>query len=246
MKVLVACEFSGVVRDVFRAKGHDAVSCDLLPSERGLPHYTGNVLDILCRGNLSSWDMLIAHPPCTYLANSGVTWLYNKDGSRNEQRWQDMKDAAAFFKKLLYAPIQRIVIENPIQHKYAREEIGVSWGQMIHPWQFGHMEQKPTCLWLKNVPALKGTNNVYDVMKKLPANKRQRIHYMPPSETKQKDRSVTCQWLVFIHPIFALEPITSRYAHQKIDNHLTQIRNITDTFKPSSYRLIYKNQCLGF
>jgi hypothetical protein len=141
--------------------------------------------------NLSGWDLMIAHPPCQYLSNSGVTWLYNKDGSLNEPRWAEMRKAAAFFKMLLYAPIPHIVIENPIQHRYAREEIGVSWGQQIHPWMFGHMEQKPTCLWLKNIPALKETHNVKDEMKKLPANVRQRVHYMPPSDHRAADRAVT-------------------------------------------------------
>lgn len=212
MKVLVACEESQAVCNAFRARGHEAYSCDILPTRGAHPewHIQGDILDVLkfgagftqaktpIRSEVRQrekwdlgWDLMIAHPPCTYLSNSGVTWLYNKDGSHNEPRWQEMKKAAEFFKMLLYTEIPHIVIENPVQHKYAREEIGVGPGQIIHPWQHGHMEQKPTCLWLKNVPALKETNNVYDEMKKLPANERQRIHYMAPSATRQRDRSVT-------------------------------------------------------
>jgi len=211
VKILVGCEQSQVVAKAFRALGHEAYSCDILPCSGGHPewHIQDKIEHILSRTasraqddsvvwhaeywlrDIRGWDLMIAHPPCQYLSNSGVTWLYNKDGSRNEQRWTDMRRAAAFFKMLLYAPIPHIVIENPIQHKYAREEIGVSWGQQIHPWMFGHMEQKPTCLWLKNVPPLKETNNVHDEMKKLPANQRQRIHYMPPSDHRAQDRAVT-------------------------------------------------------
>ncbi|MCK9593193.1 MAG: hypothetical protein M0Q91_14410 [Methanoregula sp.] len=217
MKVLIACEESQVVCKAFRAIGHEAYSCDILPCSGGHPewHIQDDVMNVLDLNNPlsthevplgyprslpSGFDLMIAHPPCTYLANSGVTWLWKKeiDWVTLEEktvpvleRWQDMRDAAIFFKKLLYAPIEHIAIENPIQHKYAREEIGVSWGQQIHPWQFGHMEQKPTCLWLKNVPPLKETNNVKEEMLKLPANKRQRIHYMPPSEHRSRDRAVT-------------------------------------------------------
>jgi hypothetical protein len=205
LKVIVGCEQSQVVTKAFRALGHEAYSCDILPCSGGHPewHIRENIAHVLTRDHqllgdntivwntLHGWDLMIAHPPCQYLSNSGVCHLYNKDGSRNELRWDEMRKAAAFFKMLLYAPIPRIVIENPIQHKYAREEIGVSWGQQIHPWMFGHMEQKPTCLWLKNVPALKETNNVYDEMKMLPANQRQRIHYMPPSDHRAQDRAVT-------------------------------------------------------
>jgi hypothetical protein len=211
MKVLVGCEQSQVVTKAFRALGHEAYSCDILPCSGGHPewHIPDKIQHVLTRTasklqdgsvvwhaefwsrDIHGWDLMIAHPPCQYLSNSGVCHLYNKDGSRNEQRWLEMRQAAAFFKMLLYAPIPHIVIENPIQHKYAREEIGVSWGQQIHPWMFGHMEQKPTCLWLKNVPPLKETNNVYDEMKKLPANVRQRIHYMPPSAHRAQDRAVT-------------------------------------------------------
>lgn len=211
MKVLVACEQSQVVTKAFRALGHEAYSCDILPCSGGHPewHIPDKIEHVLSRtasraqdesvvwhmdywlAGHKNWDLMIAHPPCQYLSNSGVCHLYNKDGSLNEPRLGEMRKAAAFFKMLLYAPIPHIVIENPIQHRYAREEIGVSWGQQIHPWMFGHMEQKPTCLWLKNVPALKETDNVYDEMKKLSANIRQRVHYMPPSAHRAQDRAVT-------------------------------------------------------
>jgi hypothetical protein len=206
VKVLVACEESQVVCSAFRARGHEAYSCDILPTRGAHPewHIQDNVLehlDCLRRHELQSggcvfgeWDLMIAHPPCTYLANSGVSHLYNKDKTINKERWVKMQEAAWFFNKLLYAKwIHRIVIENPIHHKYAREEIGVGPGQIIQPYQFGHMEQKATCLWLKNVPALKETNNVKEAMMKLPDNQRQRLHYLPPSEDRQRIRSITFQ-----------------------------------------------------
>jgi hypothetical protein len=206
MRVLVACEESQVVCKAFRAKGHEAYSCDIISCSGGHPewHIQTDILNL--RGmskpndpvstpkvpsNLpSKFDLMIAHPPCTYLANSGVCHLYNKDKSRNEQRWEELEKASDFFYSLWNAPIPKICIENPIPHKYARLP---KYTQIIHPWQFGHMEQKPTCLWLKGLPKLTETNNVKEEMLKLPANKRQRIHYMPPSESRQKERSVTYQ-----------------------------------------------------
>jgi hypothetical protein len=176
MKILVACEFSGTVRDAFNARGHDAVSCDFLPTEAPGPHHQGNVLDILTHG----WDMMIAHPPCTYLANSGVCWLYKREG-----RWQKMREAAVFFKTLLDAPIHRIAIENPIMHKHAVAIIGRRQDQCIQPWQHGHPEQKATCLWLKNLPKLTPTNTV--------EGRYQRMHYMSPSPDRPKLRSITYQ-----------------------------------------------------
>jgi hypothetical protein len=141
------------VRDAFRAKGHDAWSCDLLPTD-GDPqwHHEGDITDIL----YGDWDMLIAHPPCTYMTNSGVTWLH-----RDPSRWAKLDDAAYFFKELWDAPIKRIAIENPIMHKYAKERIGgIQQTQTIQPWMFGHTEQKATCLWLKNLPPLRSTCKV--------------------------------------------------------------------------------------
>jgi len=185
MKILVACEYSGRVRDAFIAAGHDAMSCDILPTDVDGPHYQGDVFDL----DLTQFDMMIAHPPCTYLTNAGVTWLH-----KDPTRWDKLDDGAAFFKALLDAPIPRICIENPIMHKYAKERIGeVKQSQVVQPWMFGHMEQKATCLWLKGLPLLQPTNNVKDEMMKLPDRERQRLHYLPPSPNRWKLRSTTYQ-----------------------------------------------------
>mgnify|MGYP005872559445 CR=1 FL=1 len=182
MRVLVACEYSGVVRDAFLRRGHDAISCDLLPTDMPGPHIQGDVLEILHDG----WDMMIAHPPCTYLTNAGVCHLH-KDPSR----WAKMQEAAEFFKALLNAPIKRKAIENPIMHKYAVEIIGRRQDQVIQPWMFGHLEQKATCLWLESLPKLEETENVKDQMMQLPNSVRQRLHYLPPSKDRWKIRSTT-------------------------------------------------------
>lgn len=185
MKILVACEYSGRVRDAFIKKGHDAMSCDLLETDESGPHYTGDVTDILGQG----WDMLIAHPPCTYLANSGVCWLHE-----DPSRWALLDEGAAFFKMLLTADIGKIAVENPIMHKYAKERIGgVKQTQVVQPWMFGHTEQKATCLWLKGLQPLLPTNNVKEAMMKLDKRERQRLHYLPPSKDRWKLRSTTYQ-----------------------------------------------------
>lgn len=181
MKILIACEFSGIVRDAFIAKGHDAVSCDILPTERPGPHIQDDVLNHLDE----NWDMMIAHPPCTYLSNSGVRWLHTKYG-----RWNEMMEGAVFFRTLLNADIEKICVENPIQHCYARDIIGVKYSQIIQPYQFGHMERKATCLWLKNLPLLQSTFNVYNEMIKLPKGIQNRIHYISGPD-RSKLRSVT-------------------------------------------------------
>jgi hypothetical protein len=182
MKVLVACEYSGVVRDAFIRAGHDAMSCDLLPTDTDGPHYQGDVMDIINDG----WDLLIAHPPCTYLTNSGVRWLHTEDG-----RWDRMREGAEFFKALLNADVSRVCVENPIMHRYAKEIIGAEQSQVVQPWMFGHTEQKATCLWLRGLPNLEPTNNVKDEMMKLPKSQRQRLHYLPPSGDRWKQRSTT-------------------------------------------------------
>lgn len=168
MKVLVACEFSGVVRDAFKALGHDATSCDLLPSESDGKHYRGDVRDILGDG----WDLMIAHPPCTYLAVSGARWWAG--------RKQEQSEALEFVRLLLDAPIQRIALENPIGaiSKAIRKP-----DQIIQPWQFGHGETKATCLWLKNLPALEPT--------KVVDGREQRVWKMPPGENRWRERSRT-------------------------------------------------------
>ena len=149
MKVLIACEFSGTVRDAFIKKGHYAMSCDLEPSQSDLPgdHYQGNVIDILDHG----WDMMIAHPPCTHLAVSGARHFPAKIADGRQQQGID------FFMQMINAPIERICVENPIgimSTKYAKP------CQIVHPWQLGHNASKSTCLWLKNLPLLKPTNIV--------------------------------------------------------------------------------------
>lgn len=185
MNVLIACEYSGRVRDAFAKMGHFAMSCDLLPTEIPGHHYQGDVSDIINMG----WDLLIAHPPCTYLTNSGVSWLH-KDPSR----WGLLDEGAAFFRMFLDATIPFKCIENPIMHKYAKERIGgVKQSQVIQPWMFGHMEQKATCLWLKGLPLLQPTNIVKVEMMKLPKRERERLHYCSPGPDRWKERSRTYQ-----------------------------------------------------
>ena len=148
MNVLVACEKSRLVARAFERLGHYAVSCDILPAEQEGNHIQDDVLKHLNDG----WDLMIAHPDCTYLANSGVRWLHERP-----ERWQKLKEATCFFKALLYADIPKIAIENPIPHKYALEYIGRKYDEIIQPWWFGEGETKATCLWLKNLPPLLAT-----------------------------------------------------------------------------------------
>lgn len=148
MKVLIACEFSGIVREAFKKRGHDAWSCDLLDTEIPGQHIKGDVLEILHDG----WDLMIAHPPCTYLANSGVHLL-----SKQPDRWKKMIEGAIFFRAMLCADIPKICVENPVMHKYALEHIGKKHTQTIQPYEFGHDASKRTCLWLKGLPPLKPT-----------------------------------------------------------------------------------------
>lgn len=169
MRVLVACEFSGRVRDVFIAKGHDAYSCDLYPSETHGPHYMGNVLDYLHLG----WDLLIAHPPCTHLATSGARWFKDKDPIKQA-------NAVEFAKALLEAPIHKIALENPIS---VLSNLIRKPDQIVQPWWFGHPEKKATCLWLKNLPLLKPT--------KIVAATNSTIHMMPQSPNRARNRSRT-------------------------------------------------------
>jgi hypothetical protein len=186
VKVLVACEFSGVVRDAFNNAGHEATSCDLIPSESPGRHIVGDCLGLLDR----SWDLLVAHPPCTYLTNAGVRHLHSVPSRRGvvtkihgEARWNAMREAASFFKALLNAPIPRIAVENPIPHRYAVAEVGRKYDQLYQPWMFGHGETKATCLWLKNLPKLVPTNIV--------EGREARVHKMPPGPNRWKERSRT-------------------------------------------------------
>lgn len=168
MKVLVACEFSGIVRDAFAAKGHDAWSCDLLPSERPGKHIQGDVLGVLHEG----WDVMVAHPPCTHLAVSGARWFKHKQ--------QEQAEALEFVRRLLDAPIHRVALENPVSIISSRIR---KPDQVIQPWQFGHGETKATCLWLKNLPLLKPTDIV--------DGREPRVHRMPPGPNRWKERSRT-------------------------------------------------------
>jgi hypothetical protein len=184
MRVLVACEFSGVVRDAFIARGHDAVSVDLIASERPGPHYQGDVRDLLGH----RWDLMVAHPPCTYLSNSGVRWLY-QDGrgtARDVARWAAMYDAAGLFANLLgtWPAIPRVAIENPVMHRYAQEVVGPPT-QSVQPWQFGHGEVKRTCLWLRGLPPLVPTDVV--------EGRTPRVHHAPPRADRWMDRSRTLE-----------------------------------------------------
>ena len=168
MRVLIACEYSGTVRDAFIAIGHDAITCDLLDTDVPGPHYKGDVYDILHDG----WDLMIAHPPCTHLAVSGARWFKDKQVEQAE--------ALDFVRLLLDAPIPKIALENPISIISSRIR---KPDQIIQPWQFGHGETKATCLWLKNLPKLQPTNIV--------DGREPRIHKLPPSPDRWKIRSKT-------------------------------------------------------
>ena len=172
MKVLIACEYSGRVRDAFIAKGHDALSCDLLPSDGAGPHYQGSVTDILGDG----WDMMVAFPPCTHLAVSGARWFKEKRADGRQQAALD------FVRLLMDAPIPRIALENPVSiiSSHIRKP-----DQTIQPWQFGHGETKRTCLWLKGLEKLTPTDIV--------EGREQRVWKMPPSANRWKLRSQTYQ-----------------------------------------------------
>ena len=184
LRVIVGCEYSGTVRDAFTRLGHDAWSCDILPTDSPGKHYEGDLFEAI--SELGSFDLGIFHPPCTYLCNSGVRHLHTDDS-----RWGKLDDAGDFFRRILNLPISRIAVENPIPHKYAVERMGRKYDQIVQPWMFGHAESKATCLWLKGLPKLKGTDNVREEFKALPKNVAQRIHYMPPSKERWKLRSTT-------------------------------------------------------
>jgi hypothetical protein len=182
MRVLVACEFSGVVRRAFAAKGCDAWSCDLLPAEDGSnKHLVGDARDYLHDG----WDLLIvAHPPCTRLCNSGVRWLSVPPAGKTAEQMQiELREGAALFSAFWNAPIERICVENPVMHKHAKALIENYQGpaQSVQPWQFGHGEVKRTCFWLRNLPALQPTNIV--------AGRHARVHLASPGPDRWKERS---------------------------------------------------------
>lgn len=200
MRALIACEESQAVCKAFRVLGHEAYSCDLIDCSGGHPewHIKGDVFHALCSSNFStSLDFLGCHPPCDFLANSGVRWLtsvtekqgYTWSDERgifiNNERWAKMESAALFFKSC-YSNVKRVgmgYIENPILHKYAMEIIGIKPTQIIQPWQFGHGETKATCLWLVGVPTLNPTEIV--------SGREQKVWRMPPGENRKKVRSKT-------------------------------------------------------
>ena len=181
MKILVACEFSGVVRRAFRDRGHDAWSCDLFPAEDGSKfHIVGDARDVLSDG----WDLMVAHPPCTRLCNSDVRWLnVPPPGKSIDQIWKELQQGCDLFSAFLNAPINRICIENPVMHRYAKARIinYVPFRQSIQPWQFGHGEVKRTCFWLKNLPVLRPT--------KIMNERTPRVHLVPPGPARWKERS---------------------------------------------------------
>lgn len=179
MKVLVACEYSGVVRDAFIAQGHDAWSCDILPTDSPGPHYKGDVRDLL----YNNWDLMIAHPPCTYLSNAGARFLYPK-GKLNRERLKLGMEAKKFFMLLYNADIPRIAVENPTPSTV----FGLpSYTQVIQPYEFGHPVQKRTCLWLKGLPPLKPTRIVKNPQSsKVPGN-----WFNKGGKDRQKNRAKT-------------------------------------------------------
>lgn len=180
MRVLIACEFSGIVREAFKKNGHDAWSCDFLPTEIPGQHIQDNVLNHLNK----EWDMMIAHPPCTYIANSGARWLYEKPG-----RWEKLSEATAFFKTLLNAPIKHIAIENPLPHKWGAEQIGVKYSQKIQPFQFGEKQKKGICLWLRNLSLLQPTDILAPPKDKEKLKAWERVWREPPGINQWKNRS---------------------------------------------------------
>ena len=180
MKVLVACEYSGIVRDAFAAKGHDAWSCDILPTESPGNHFQGDVLKHLDKG----WDLMIAHPPCTHLAVSGARWF-----TEGKKPWSLQIEALDFVRKLLDAPIDKIALENPVSVISTKIR---KPNQIIQPFQFGHDVSKKTCLWLKNLPNLKPTKIVKPDIVLVNGKKMSRMHYESfklPSKERSKVRS---------------------------------------------------------
>lgn len=186
LRVLVACEFSGVVRDAFAAHGHDAWSNDLLPSEREGKHIRGNAIEAIY--DKGPWDLLIAHPPCTYLCNSGVRWLA-PGGKLNAERHKLMQEACDFFASLYnVTTIERVCVENPVMHGYARDYLQSAWKvpaftQTIQPYEHGEPETKRTALWTRGLPLLKPSDIV--------SGRQPRVHHASPGPDRWKERSRT-------------------------------------------------------
>lgn len=195
MKVLIACEFSGVVRNAFLARGHDAWSCDLLPSEDGSNRH---IKDDVRRHLDAGWDLLIvAHPPCTRLCNSGVRWLSKPPVGRSlDDLWRELDEGAALFSELWNAAVPRVAVENPVMHRHAKERIVnyQPFGQSVQPWQFGDWETKRTCLWLRGLEPLQPTFPTIDAARRALGKQDgeqpdARVFRMPPGADRQKERS---------------------------------------------------------
>ena len=182
LRVLVGCEMSRTVAAAFERRGHFAVSCDLQAAMVDGRHYRGDVFDLIEGLGGRPWDLAIFHPPCTYLCNSGVRWLY-QHGRPEPVRWAQMEAAARFFRRLLEADIPRVAVENPIMHRYAREIVGRPPDQILQPWQYGHGETKATCLWLRGLRPL--------VPSSIVAGREARIHRMSPGPDRGLLRSLT-------------------------------------------------------
>ena len=212
MKVLVACEFSGAVRDAFIRGGHEAMSCDLLPNETPGPHYQGDIFDVVD----DNWDLMIAFPPCTYLTLTGNKWFKPEFSERFPTRQQDRKDAIEFFMKLANLPIPKIAIENPIG---VMSRIYRKPDQIIQPWQFGFPTTKATCLWLKGLPTLKPTNIVDkgEVVISKSGNRMSKWYYetskLPLKDgTRAKARSVTFQGVA--------DAMADQWGTEKVNNNM--------------------------
>lgn len=179
LNVLVGCESSGTVRNAFRALGHNAWSCDILPADDGSEYHMQ--CDVREAVEEAHWDLAILHPPCTRLCNSGVRWLHERD------LWAELDEAADLFSFCLNAPIERVCVENPVMHRHAKERIRgyFEFTQSVQPWQFGHGETKRTCFWLRGLEPLKATNIV--------DGREARIHRLAPGADRWKERSKTYQ-----------------------------------------------------
>jgi hypothetical protein len=198
LNVLIACEYTGAMRRAFRALGHNAWSCDLLPAADGAEHHLQEDARTAClrppRSVGDYWDLIIAHPPCTFLCNSGVRWLYGGKGTtRDPIRWRQMQKGAEFFKWLLERPAcQYIAVENPVMHVYARDIIGRGATQIVQPWHFGDPAFKATGWWLKGLPVLTPTNKLRPPKPGTEEHKRwSKVHRAPPGPDRWKDRSAT-------------------------------------------------------
>ena len=195
-RVLVACEYSGMVREAFAARDWDAWSCDLLPTEQPGQHIVGDVIPLLEQ----DWDLLVAHPPCTYLSNSGAGHLYvgkNKEEKaalgyqRDEERWKNMREAAAFFNIFLNTNIPHVAVENPVMHGHGMKLVGGGATQFVQPYHFGDLETKRTGLRLIGLPKLVHTNDQTAAFKALPKSETHKVHRASPGPDRWKDRSRT-------------------------------------------------------